>query len=260
MMGSTVKHHYAQMFNIDLDDLYVVSIVPCLAKKYEAARPEFAEDGVRDVDSVLTTTEFLEMVEMLNLDVKDIVPQSFDEPYARVSGGGVIFGASGGVAEAALRMAVEKMTGEPLTDHLDFTELRGFAGQKEAEVTAGGKTVRVAVISGLGNAEPLIKRVIAGEDTGYDFVEIMACPGGCISGAGNPAPEQVDELSDRQKVLFSIDKTSTYRKSQDNPDISRLYDEYYGEPNSELAHKLLHTTYSKFEHETVVGPEMELVG
>jgi len=260
MMGATVRTNYAQLFNIAQDDLYVVSIVPCLAKKYEAARPEFAPDGVRDVDAVLTTTEFLEMVEMQHVDVSSIVPASFDEPYSRVSGAGVIFGASGGVAEAALRMAVEKMTGTPLVDHLDFTEVRGMKGFKHAEVDAGGKPVRVAVISGLGNAEPLIRRVIAGEDVGYDFVEIMACPGGCVSGAGNPAPTRAGELAGRQQFLFNIDKTSTYRKSQENPDILRLYTAFYGEPNSELAHRLLHTTYHKFEHETVVGPEPELVG
>jgi len=260
MMGATVKSHYAKLFGIDLDDLYVVSIVPCLAKKYEAARPEFAPDGRRDVDAVLTTTEFLEMVEMLRIDARDIVPQAFDEPYSRVSGAGVIFGASGGVAEAALRMAIEKMTGEPLVDHLDFTGVRGLEGFKEAAVKVGDDTVRVAVISGLGNATDLIGRVIAGEDTGYDFVEIMACPGGCISGAGNPAPTQVDELTERQNVLLRIDKTSEYRKSQDNPDILRLYDDFYGTPNSELAHTLLHTTYRPFERETVTGPDLESAG
>jgi len=260
MMGATVKTNYAKLFNISLDDLYVVSIVPCLAKKYEAARPEFAPGGIRDVDAVLTTTEFLEMVEMQHVDVNSIVPISFDEPYSRVSGAGVIFGASGGVAEAALRMAVEKMTGEVRPEHLEFTDVRGLKGFKHAEVVAGGKTVRVAVISGLGNALPLIDRVIAGEDVGYDFVEIMACPGGCVSGAGNPAPTQADELARRQAFLFDIDQTSAYRKSQENPDILRLYSAFYGEPNSELAHQLLHTTYKKFESETVIGPEPELVG
>ena len=265
MMGSTVKNHYAKLFGISLDDLYVVSIVPCLAKKYEAARPEFAPNGLRDVDAVLTTTEFLEMVEMLRIDTRDIVSQSFDEPYSRVSGAGVIFGASGGVAEAALRMAVEKMTGTALVDHLDFTPVPGKHGFNQAEVNIesgenSGQTIKVAVISGLGNAAELIESVIAGQDTGYDFVEIMACPGGCISGAGNPAPTQVDELADRQDVLRSIDRTSMYRKSQDNPDITRLYDDFYGQPNSELAHALLHTSYKAFEGETVVGPELELAG
>ncbi|MDR1807904.1 MAG: [FeFe] hydrogenase, group A [Propionibacteriaceae bacterium] len=254
MMGATVKNHFAQKYNVSLDDLYVVSIVPCLAKKYEAARPEFAPDGVRDVDAVVTTTEFLEMLDMLRIDPAKVAPDTFDEPYARVTGAGVLFGASGGVAEAALRMAVEKLTGTPLVDHLDFTAVRGFEGLKEATVEAGGRTVRVAVISGLGNAEPLVRRIVAGEDVGYDLVEIMACPGGCISGAGNPAPETIGELPDRQKVLINIDKTSTYRKSQDNPDILRLYDDFYGEPNSPLAHRLLHTSYAPFTPPAAPAP------
>lgn len=246
MMGTTVKNHFARQAGISLDDLYVVSIVPCLAKKYEAARPEFAPDGIRDVDAVLTTTEFLEMVQMLRLEPGDIAPSEFDAPYARVSGAGVLFGASGGVAEAALRMAVERLTGEPLVDRLDFHEVRGFAGFKDATVTAGGTTVRVAVISGLNNAEPLVKRIVAGEDVGYDLVEVMACPGGCINGAGHPVPGLVGEMAARQKVLVDIDQASVFRKSQENPDILRLYDEFYGAPNSPLAHDLLHTGYAPF--------------
>jgi formate dehydrogenase major subunit len=246
MMGATVKNHFAQTYGISLDDLYVVSIVPCLAKTYEAARPEFAPAGIRDVDAVLTTNEFLEIMDTVRLDATKIEPSTFDDPYSRVTGAGVLFGASGGVAEAALRMAVEKLSGEPLVDHLDFTEVRGLAGFKEAEVTAGGRTVRVAVISGLGNANPLVKRIIAGEDVGYDLVEVMACPGGCIAGAGNPPPTEIDELQHRQEVLVNIDRTSTYRKSQENPDILRLYHDFYGEPNSEKAHELLHTTYEPY--------------
>ncbi|MDR1768981.1 MAG: [FeFe] hydrogenase, group A [Propionibacteriaceae bacterium] len=255
MMGATVKNHFAQKYDVSLDDLYVVSIVPCLAKKYEAARPEFAPGGIRDVDAVVTTSEFVEMLDMLRIDARKVKHSTFDEPYSRVTGAGVLFGASGGVAEAALRMAVEKLTGVPLVDHLEFTQVRGFEGFKHAEVTAGGKTVRVAVISGLGNAEPLVKRIAAGEDVGYDLVEIMACPGGCISGAGNPAPELMTELRDRQQVLVNIDKSSHYRKSQENPDILRLYDDFYGEPNSELAHHLLHTSYEPFhaDHVPVVA-------
>ena len=246
MMGATVKNHFAQQAGISLDDLYVVSIVPCLAKKYEAARPEFAPEGIRDVDAVLTTTEFVEMVQMLRLEPKDIEPAKFDPPYARVTGAGVLFGASGGVAEAALRMAVEKLTGEPLLDELDFAEVRGFEGFKEATITAGGTTVRVAVISGLNNVAPVVKRIVAGEDVGYDLVEVMACPGGCINGAGHPVPDRVGEMAARQKVLVNIDQASTYRKSHENPDILRLYDEFYGEANSETAHHLLHTSYAPF--------------
>lgn len=252
MMGTTVKNHFAQQAGISLDELYVVSIVPCLAKKYEAARPEFAPEGIRDVDAVLTTTEFIEMVEMLHLKADDITPGEFDAPYSRVSGAGVLFGASGGVAEASLRMAVEKLTGEPLVDQLDFNEVRGFEGFKEATVTAGGTTVRVAVISGLNNVDPLVRRIVAGEDVGYDLVEVMACPGGCINGAGHPVPDRVGEMAARQKVLINIDHTSRYRKSQENPDILRLYDEFYGEPNSETAHHLLHTSYAPFRGEPIV--------
>jgi formate dehydrogenase major subunit len=246
MMGATVKNHFAQKVGIGLDELYVVSIVPCLAKKYEAARPEFAPEGVRDVDAVLTTTEFLEMVHQLRLEPQDITPGEFDEPYHQVTGAGMLFGASGGVAEAALRMAVEKLTGEPLTESLDFEELRGFEGVKTSTYVAGGTTVRVAVISGFTNAEPLIKRVIAGEDVGFDLIEIMACPGGCINGAGHPVATATGEMIARQNVLVNIDKASPLRKSQENPDILRLYGEFYGEPNSELAHHLLHTEYAPF--------------
>jgi len=246
MMGATVKSHFAQKYGVSLDDLYVVSIVPCLAKTYEAARPEFAPGGVRDVDAVLTTNEFLEIIDTVRIDPAAIAPAEFDEPYRRVTGAGVLFGASGGVAEAALRMAVEQLTGESLADHLDFTEVRGLEGFKEAEIRAGDTTVTVAVISGLGRADDLIRRVIAGEDVGYDLVEVMACPGGCIAGAGNPRPREADELGQRQRVLVDIDRTSTYRKAQENPDVLRLYDDFFGEPNSPRAHELLHTVYAPY--------------
>ncbi len=184
------------------------------------------------------------MVNLLRINPSEIVPQEFDEPYKRVTGAGVLFGASGGVAEAALRMAVEKLTGKVLEDHLDFEEIRGFQGVKEATIDAEGIKVRVAVISGLNNAEPIIEKIIAGEDVGYDLIEVMACPGGCICGAGHPVPEKIDAMDKRQQVLINIDKTSKYRKSQENPDILRLYKEFYGEANSSLAHSLLHTHYS----------------
>ena len=251
MMGATVKNHYSKFAGIEKKDLYVVSVVPCLAKKYEAARPEFAENKIRDVDAVLTTTELLEMIKLMR--VEDIVPMEFDEPYKKVTGAGILFGASGGVAEAALRMAVEKLTGKALTDHLDFEEIRGFEGLKEATVQANDIKVRVAVISGLNNAEPIVKKIIAGEDVGYDLIEVMACPGGCICGAGHPVPEKIDALAKRQQVLVNIDKTSEYRKSQDNPDIQRLYEDFYGEANSPLAHHLLHTTYKILGGDGICG-------
>lgn len=249
MMGATVKNHYTRESGLDKNNLYVVSIVPCIAKKYEAARPEFAPEGIRDVDAVLTTTEMLEMVNLLLIDPAEVVSQDFCNPYKRVSGAGVLFGASGGVAEAALRMAVEKLTGNILTEQLDFEEVRGFEGVKESTIEANGMKVRVAVISGLHNAEPIIEKIIKGVDVGYDLIEVMACPGGCICGAGHPVPEKIDTLEKRQQVLVDIDKASKYRKSQENPDILRLYQDYYGEANSELAQRLLHTHYSAVNSE-----------
>ncbi len=245
MMGATVKNHYGKMAGLKKEDLFVVSIVPCLAKKFEAARPEFAPEGIRDVDAVLTSSEMLEMVNLFRIKTTDIVPQEFDDPYKQVTGAGVLFGASGGVAEAALRMAVEKLTGKVLTDHLDFEEIRGFEGVKEATIDANGTNLRVAVISGLHNAEPVVEKIIQGVDVGYDLIEVMACPGGCICGAGHPVPEKIDAMSKRQQVLVNIDKTAKYRKSQENPDILRLYRDFYGEANSHLAHELLHTSYTE---------------
>lgn len=253
MMAATVKNHFTKLTGISKKDLFVVSIVPCLAKKFEAARPEFAEGKIRDCDAVLTSNEMLEMISLSRMDLSEVVPQEFDEPYRQVSGAGVLFGASGGVAEAALRMAVEKMTGTPLIDHLDFEEIRGFTGVKEAVVEANGTQVRVAVISGLHNAEPLVQKIIQGVDVGYDLIEVMACPGGCISGAGHPVPEKVDTMDKRQQVLVNIDKTSKYRKSQENPDILRLYTEFYGEINSPLAHHLLHTHYNVVGGDGICG-------
>ncbi len=254
MMGATVKAHYAKKYGVSLDDLYVVSIMPCLAKKSEAARPQLAPGGVRDIDAVLTTSEFIEMLDMVRIDPTTVAPSSFDEPYTRVTGAGVIFGASGGVAEAALRLAVEKLTGEPLRDNVEFTEVRGLAGFKQASFRAAGKTVRVAVVSGLGNARSLIERVVAGEDVGYDLIEIMACPGGCVSGAGNAAPVLVEELGTRQSVLYDIDRGAVLRKSQDNPDIWALYEDFYGAPLSELSHELLHTTYAPYQPQGGCAP------
>jgi iron-only hydrogenase group A len=253
MMGATVKNNLAKWANIPKEKLFVVSIVPCLAKKVEAARPEFAPGGIRDVDAVLTTMEMLEMLKLIRFDIAAVKPMKFDPPYQTVSSAGVLFGASGGVAEAALRMAVEKLTGKPLVadpvkgqQGLVFEEVRELVGVKTTEVKVNDATLRVAVISGLRNAEPIIKRILKGEKTGFDLIEVMACPGGCISGAGHPVPEKLDTLEKRQGVLVDIDETSTLRKSQENPDIRRLYREFFGSPNSHLAHELLHTTYKPF--------------
>jgi formate dehydrogenase major subunit len=251
MMASTIKNHFAQREGLKKEDLYVVSIVPCIAKKYEAAREEFAPDGIRDADAVLNSQEMLEMMDLKMIEPEDIPMAEYDEPYKEVSGAGVLFANSGGVAEAALRMAVEKLTGVPLTDHMDFVEIRGFDGIKETTIEANGLKVRVAVISGLNNAEPIIEKVAKGIDVGYDLIEIMACPGGCIAGAGHPIPKRIDCLEKREQVIVDIDKNSKIRKSQDNPDVLKLYKDYFGEPNSHLAHELLHTHYHHVNGDTL---------
>jgi formate dehydrogenase major subunit len=253
MMGAVMKNHFIKWAGLEdrKEDVFVVSIVPCLAKKYEAARPEFAPEGIRDVDAVLTSIEVFEMLDFQGIKGKDVIPSEFDDPYKLVSGAGILFGTSGGVAEASLRMAAEKITGKSIDNRLDFDEVRGLYGVKEANVDIEGTKVRVAVISGLKNAEPIIEKMRQGIDVGYDLIEVMACPGGCIAGAGHPVPEDIMELKDRQNVLINIDKSSKLRKSQENPDILRLYKDFFGEANSEIAHKLLHTHYLSKKHEQV---------
>ncbi|MCL2850602.1 MAG: iron hydrogenase small subunit, partial [Micrococcales bacterium] len=246
MMGATVKSHFAKTEGVGLDDLFVVSIVPCMAKKTEATWPELEHDGIRDVDAVITSTELLEMVLALRLRSEDIEPGPFDAPYAQVSGAGMLFGASGGVAIAAMRMAAERLSGEPLVEPFGLETLHGTEQVRSTTVSVGGRDIRVAVVSGLGNAAPLVEQVIAGHDVGYDLIEVMACPGGCINGAGNPVAEMIGEAAGRQQVLVGIDQTSAHRTSQTNPDIARLYDEFYGEPGSALAHELLHTQHRRF--------------
>jgi len=184
------------------------------------------------------------MIESAGIFFPHLPDEAYDNPLGEATGAAVIFGATGGVMEAALRTAAEALAGESLPS-VDFTEVRGTQGIKEAEYDIAGMKVRVAVAHGTRNAKLLMDKLRAGE-ADYHFIEIMACPGGCIAGAGNPAPERSDELAARQQVLISIDRTSTYRRSQDNPDILRLYDDFYGTPGSGLAHELLHTTYAPY--------------
>jgi formate dehydrogenase major subunit len=251
MMGATIKNHYAKIAGIDRKDVYVVSIVPCIAKKYEAKRPEFSHDGIPDVDAVLNSSELFEMMELKNIKPLEVIPQEYDEPYRHVSGAGILFGNSGGVAEAALRMALVKLSGTPLNDQVEFSDIRGFDGVKEITLEANGIKLRVAVISGLNNAEPVIQKIVNGEEIGYDLIEVMACPGGCISGAGHPVPKKIDTLEKRRQVIVNIDRNSKIRRCQENPDVLKLYREFFGEPNSHLAHELLHTHYYHVNGEAI---------
>ncbi len=257
MMGATVKNHLPIWLSetagserkIGKEDLFVVSIVPCLAKKTEAARDEFQADGIRDVDAVLTSTELIEMIENRRITASAIAPMEFDSPYSRVSGAGILFGASGGVAEAALRMAVSKAGQNEIKEILEFEDIRGLEGVKTTQVELNGKTVRIAVVSGLKYAEPLVRQVIDKGVSEFDMIEVMACPGGCIAGAGHPVPETKGVLKERHNVLLAIDEKSKVRRSGQNDDLLKLYDEFFGEIHSDISKRLLHTRYTSRKKE-----------
>ena len=248
MFGAIAKSYYAEKNGIDPADIVVVSVMPCTAKKFEIGRPDEDANGVPDVDISITTRELGRMIERAGIQFNMLPDEKFDEPLGIYTGAGVIFGATGGVMEAALRTAVETLTGEELPD-VDFVDVRGTAGIKEKSYNVAGMDIKVAVASGLANAKKLLKSIESGE-ADYQFVEIMACPGGCVNGGGQPQQpgyvrNTVDIRAKRAAVLYSIDKNAPIRKSHENPAIKALYAEYLGKPGSEKAHHLLHTTYVK---------------
>ena len=244
MFGATAKTYYAQKMGIDPKDIVMVSIMPCTAKKFEIGREDQSAAGVPDVDYVLTTRELGRMINLASINFYRLPDEKFDEPLGISTGAAVLFGATGGVMEAALRTAVYTLTGEDVTD---FTEVRGTDGIKEATYNVGGKQVRVAVASGLGNADELLTRVRSGEAE-YDFIEIMGCPGGCVNGGGQPQqPGNIRNFNDlreiRAKALYTQDSQMELRKSHENPAVKAVYEEFFGEPGSEKAHEILHTSY-----------------
>lgn len=248
MFGAIAKSYYAEKMGIDPKDIVSVSVMPCTAKKFEIGREDEAANGVPDVDISITTRELARMIRKARIRFLDLPDESFDEPLGLGSGAGVIFGATGGVMEAALRTAVETLTGEELPK-LEFHEVRGTAGIKEATYHVADMDVKVAVASGLGNARELLKKVKSGE-ADYHFIEIMGCPGGCVNGGGQPQQpgyirNTVDIRGLRAKVLYDSDEANTIRKSHENTAIKELYATYLGEPGSEKAHHLLHTSYVK---------------
>lgn len=248
MFGAIAKSYYAEKMGIDPKDIISVSVMPCTAKKFEIGREDEAANGVPDVDISITTRELARMIRKARIRFLDLPDESFDEPLGLGSGAGVIFGATGGVMEAALRTAVETLTGEELPK-LEFHEVRGTAGIKEATYHVADMDVKVAVASGLGNARELLKKVKSGE-ADYHFIEIMGCPGGCVNGGGQPQQpgyirNTVDIRGLRAKVLYDSDEANTIRKSHENTAIKELYATYLGEPGSEKAHHLLHTSYVK---------------
>ena len=247
MFGAVAKTYYAQKMGLDPKDIVVVAVMPCVAKKFEVGRPDQSAAGVPDVDVAITTREFARMIEKAGIKFDRLPDEEFDRVMGEASGAGHIFGASGGVMEAALRTAAEVLTGKEL-EKPEFMEVRGTdKGIKEAVYTLAGKTIRVAAVSGLANAKEILTKVRNGEAQ-YDFIEVMACPGGCINGGGQPTqPASVRNFVDlkalRAGALYSQDEKMTLRKSHMNQEVKALYDEFLGEPGSHKAHKILHTSY-----------------
>ena len=248
MFGAVLKTYYAEKEGIDPAKIVSVSVMPCTAKKFEVGRDDQNASGYPDVDIAITTRELARMIRRMGLKFTELPDEDFDDPLGTSTGAGVIFGATGGVMEAALRTAVEKLTGKEL-ENLDFTEVRGVDGIKEASYDVAGMNVKVAVASGLGNAKKLLEKVKSGEAE-YHFIEIMGCPGGCVNGGGQPqvpgsVRNTVDIRAERAKALYSQDAAMPLRKSHENPAIIKLYEEYLGKPGSHKAHEILHTTYVK---------------
>ncbi len=247
MFGAVIKSYYAKKNNLDPKSIYVVSVMPCVAKKFEADRPEMECDGLRDVDAVISTRELAKMIKESGIMFTKLPDEEFDMPFERASGAGVIFGATGGVMEAALRTAADVLNGKSV-EEIEYTAVRGVEGIKEATVNMGGMDVKVAVANGLGNARKLLNSIREGK-ADYHFIEIMACPGGCVNGGGQPiVPSRekmdIDVRAERAKALYAEDNSSAIRKSHENPDMDTLYNDFFGKPGSHLAHELLHTTYT----------------
>lgn len=247
MFGAIIKSYYAEKEGIDPKDIYVVSVMPCTAKKFERQREELSGTGYPDVDAVLTTRELAKMIKEARIDFVKLADSGFDNPFGEAAtGAAVIFGATGGVMEAALRTVSEVLTGKSF-DEVEYHAVRGTEGIKEATVKIGDMDVKVAVANGLGNARALLEKVQRGE-ADYHFIEIMACPGGCVTGGGQPIQSskvraEIDLKAERAKAIYDEDRSLGIRKSHENPYIKKLYEEYLGEPCGHKSHKLLHTHY-----------------
>lgn len=248
MFGAVIKTYYAQKMNIDPKDIVVVTVMPCVAKKTEVKREEMAASGYPDVDISITTRELARMIKVNSIDFTQLQDAEWDAPLGIGSTAGLIFGATGGVMEAALRTVYEVVTGKTL-EKLDFKAVRGMEGIKEATVDLAGTKVKVCVAHTLKNAKKVLEDIKAGK-ADYQFVEVMTCPGGCVNGGGQPqimsdVYNNEETLSRRAKTIYAKDKKSAMRKSHENPVVKTLYEEYFGEPNSHRAHEVLHTTYKK---------------
>ena len=241
MEGAVLKTYYAKKMGIDPKDIYVVSIMPCTVKKYESARPELKEEVLPDVDAVLTTRELVRFFKIAGIDFNDLPESEFDNPLGESTGAAAIFGTSGGVMEAALRTAYWKLTGKELAK-LEFEQIRGMDGVKEATVNINGMDINIAVVNGIGNVKQIVEQVKSGKSK-HHFIEVMACPGGCINGGGQPIHQKPEKVMKRVKVLYQIDENAKHRRSHENESVKTLYREFFGEPNSHKAHEILHTEY-----------------
>ena len=247
MTGAMLKTYWAEKNGIDPKNIVSVSVMPCTAKKFEIGRDDQSAAGVADVDIAITTRELVKMINKAGIRFAELEDKQFESPFGSGTGAAVIFGATGGVMEAALRTAVWKLTGEKNDSPIEFSEVRGVDGVKFAEYTAGGATVKVAVVSGLANAKALLEKVKSGE-VDVQFIEVMACPGGCVNGGGQViVPADVRNFTDiraeRAKALYNLDAKNTVRKSHESEDVKRVYAEFLGEIGGHKAHELLHTTY-----------------
>ncbi len=249
MYGAIIKSYYAEKAGIDPEKIYVVSVMPCTAKKFEAQREELANGKLQDVDAVLTVRELAKMIRTAGLDFVNLPDEVFDNPFGdEATGAGAIFGATGGVMEAALRTVADILTGKDNSE-IEYEAVRGVEGVKFATVEVGGKKLRAAVAHGLGNARKLLDSVKSGEQQ-LDFIEIMACPGGCVNGGGQPIVSAKYKLThdvraERAAAIYEEDKSLSLRKSHQNPYVQKMYEEYFGEPCGHKSHELLHTTYVK---------------
>ena len=246
MFGATMKTYYAKKMGIDPKDMVVVGVMPCTAKKFETKRPNQAASGYPDVDIAITTRELARMIESAGIFFKPLPDEEFDNPFGESTGAATIFGTTGGVMEAALRTAVETLTGKEL-ENVDFKEVRGMKEVKEAEYDVDGTKIKVAVASGTKNAKVILDKIKDGT-ADYQFIEIMGCPGGCINGGGQPIQHAVvrnfvDLKARRAQALYDADAKKTKRKSHENETIKQMYAEFLGEPGSHKAHEILHTSY-----------------
>lgn len=240
MFGAVIKTFFAEKEKIDPKDICSVSVMPCTAKKFECRRKEFYDSGFQDVDISITVVELAKMIRTAGIHFEDLEDQEFDAPFGLGSGAGQIFGSTGGVMEAALRTVYEVLTGETL-EKLEFMQVRGLEGIREASLTIKGQEIRVAIVHGLKNVEGIPEQIKSGTSP-YHFIEVMACEGGCIGGGGN-APKTMAKVRERQRAIYEEDQKLPIRKSHENIYVQKLYEEYLGEPLSEKSHKLLHTTY-----------------